>query len=598
MTDGPKRYQLLFAELKRRHVFKVAVVYGAVAFGVLEAADIVFPRIGLPEWTVTLVVALAAIGLPIAIVLAWAFETTPAGVKRTDPAASGELEAIVALPAGRRWPIGIFAAVAVLLLSTSVWWALRDGGAPAAEIADPMLAQSVAVLPFVDLSGGENEYLGDGMAETLINALTRIQGLQVSARTSAFAFKGKNEDVRVIGEQLGVGAVLEGSVQRAGERIRITAQLINTADGFHLWSENFDRDVSDVFAVQDEVARAVVEALQVELLERSGGPIVEQGTRSLVAYNAYLKGRFYWNKRTGQDLIRAATYFEEAITADSGYALAWSGLADSYSLFVPSEYNVTMIPWQEALRRAEDAARQALALDDNLAEAHTSLAAILEKQHEWEEAGEEYRRALASNPRYPTARQWYGTYLLSIGRAEEALAQLKRAEELDPLSMVISVEVGELLDALGRTDEATAHFEKLIAAHPGAELVVYYAFLHYLPLGDYERVSQLAATAMEHNILWAAVITPDEARQLAGPTQDPALRRESLIALAESTVRGELAIAIYRGLGEEELALAALERVTSDSLAVAQYLPSIFMTLGPELAQHPRAQAALVRLRS
>jgi TolB-like protein/tetratricopeptide (TPR) repeat protein len=539
MSNGPKPYQIFFAELKRRHVFKVAAVYSAVAFAVLEAADIVFPRIGLPDWTVTFVVALVAAGLPIAIVLAWAFDSTPGGVKRTDPAASGELEAIVALPRGRRWPTGLLALAAVLMLSGGVWWVLRDGGPSATDAGDSMVAQSVAVLPFVDMSG-ESEYLGDGMAETLINALTRIEGLQVAARTSAFAFKGKNEDVRVIGEKLGVGAVLEGSVQRAGDRIRVTAQLIDASNGFHLWSNNFDRDVNDVFAVQDEVARAVVEALQIELLEGGGRPIVEQGTRDLAAYNAYLKGRFHWNKRTDQDLIQAATYFEEAIATDSSYALAWAALAETYLLYVPSEYDVTVI-------------------------------------------------------RYPTARQWYGTYLLKLGRAEEGLAQLKRAEELDPLSLVIGVEVAELLDAVGRTEEAAAQIEKVLAAHPGAQLATYYGLLHYLMAGDYERVSELAAVAVSEG-LWRE-ISPEQIRGLAERLGDPQLRHQELIALAESTPDGELAIAIYRGLGEEDQALAALERVAGDPLlAVGQYIPAIMMTLGPDLARHPRAQAALAAL--
>lgn len=592
-----KRYQIFFAELKRRHVFKVAAVYGAVAFGVLQAADIALPRLGLPDWTVTFVVALAVLGLPIAVVLAWALEMTPAGVKRTDPAATGELEAITTLPRSRRWPIGIAALAMVTLLSAGVWWALRDAGAPAGEPVDLTLARSVAVLPFVDLSGGESEYLGDGIAETLINALSRIEGLKVAARTSAFAFKGENEDVRVIGDQLGVGAVLEGSVQQAGDRIRITAQLIDTSDGFHLWSNNFDRDASDVFAVQDEVAQAVVEALQLELLERGGRHIVEEGTSSLAAYDAYLKGRFYWNKRTAQDLVRAAAYFEEAIAADSSYARAWSGLADTYLLYAPSEYNVTVIPWQEALDRGEDAARRALALDADLAEAHTSLAAILEKRHQWDEAGEAYRRALAANPRYATARQWYGGYLIGEGRVEEALAQFERAEELDPLSMVIGIEVAEVLDAVGRTDEAGVRIEKWLAADPDVEVVVFYAFMHYLALGDYERVAQIAATAIEADFALGTAVTLDQARSLAELPADAALRRRALRALAESTPEGSLAVAIYRGLGEDERALAALERVTDDSLVVTQYVPAIYMTLGPELVRHPRAQAALARLR-
>jgi TolB-like protein/tetratricopeptide (TPR) repeat protein len=599
MSEGSKRYQIFFAELKRRHVFKVTTVYGAVAFGVLQAADIAFPRMGLPDWTVTLVVALAAAGLPIAAVLAWAYETTPEGVRRTDPVGRSELEAIAALPRGRRWPIGVLALVVVTLFCAGVWWVLRDADRLATDQGASRLAPSVAVLPFVDLSGGETEYLGDGIAETLINALTRVPGLRVTARTSAFAFKGRNEDVRQIGDQLGVGAVLEGSVQTSGERIRVTAQLINAADGFHLWSNNFDRDASDVFAVQDEVARAVVDALQVELMERGGGSIVEEGTRSLAAYNAYLKGRFYWNERTGQDLIRAATYFEEAIAADSSYALAWSGLADTYLLYHPAEYDVTVIPWRESLRRAEAAARRALALEDGLAEAHTSLGAILEKRGLWEEADPQFRRALESNPQYATARQWYGTYLLSLGHGEEALAQLQRAAELDPLSMVINIEVAEVLDALGRSDEAGAQVERMVATYPDAELVMYYAILHYLPLGDFERVSRIASESLAKGAVWSTALTSDEALLLVGADGDPDGSREDLIRLAGSTRRSELAIGIYRGLGQDDQALQALESVAAvDSVAAIQYIPAVMMTLGPDLGREPRAQAAFQRLRA
>jgi TolB-like protein len=191
-------------------------------------------------------------------------------------------------------------------------------------------APSIAVLPLADLSGGTNEYLADGIAETLINALSAVPGLRVAARTSAFSFKGKNQDVRSIAEALGVRTVLEGSVQRSGERLRVTAQLINAKDGFHLWSQTFDRNVTDVFAVQDEVARAVVSALQVKLVGETGVRVTDQGTESLDAYNAYLQGLFFWNKRTAADLVRAERFFSQAIAADSAFAKAWASLT-SYS---------------------------------------------------------------------------------------------------------------------------------------------------------------------------------------------------------------------------------------------------------------------------
>ena len=241
-------------------------------------------------------------------------------------------------------------AVVVVVLSGLAIRSIRTSGAGATPSDD---VPSIAVLPFADLSGGGSEYLGDGIAETLINALSRLEGLRVAARTSAFSFKGRSEDVRAIAASLNVSAVLEGSVQQAGGRIRVTAQLINAADGFHLWSQNFDRDVSDVFAVQDAVARAVVSALKVELLGDREAPIVRQGTDDVAAYNAYLQGRYFWNKRTPQDLERSATFLERAVAIDSNFARAWAGLADAYALFGPSEYDVRSIPWAEAHRRGE-----------------------------------------------------------------------------------------------------------------------------------------------------------------------------------------------------------------------------------------------------
>ena len=544
-----------------------------------------------------------AVPPPVAEVLARALAKTPAD--RFNPVAqfSDSLRVAVgpSARAARRNRVvpAALGLVAVAAIVAAVVFLSR--GARSATLTGGGATPSIAVLPFVDLSGGASEYLGDGIAETLITALSKLEGLRVAARTSAFSFKGRNEDVRTIGEALGVASVLEGSVQRAGDRIRVTAQLVNAGDGFHLWSESFDRDVSDIFAVQDEVARAVVRALELRLLSDPARPVTAQGTESFEAYNAYLQGRFFWNKRTAEDLVRAAALFEEAIAADSNFARAWAGLAATYFLYTPSEYDVTVIPWQEALEQGEAAAHRALAIDPRLADAHTALAAILEKRLALDSAGTAYRRAIELDPRYATARQWYGTYLAKMGRPEEGLEQLRRAEEADPLSLVIVVEVAELLDVLGRTDEATTQYEKALRMFPDVPLVQFFSGLHFLMLGEVARatgVLEQAALGLPY-VARSFRLTPgdtNQVRALGAGLRDPVTRRTTLETIGETARTPDVAVAAYRALGDADRALAALERAVDGPDAIYVYVPHVLAMLGPELRTHPRAVAALDRL--
>jgi TolB-like protein/Flp pilus assembly protein TadD len=448
----------------------------------------------------------------------------------------------------------------------------------------------VAVLPFVDLAGGSNEYLADGIAETLINALSGVPGLRVAARTSAFSFKGKNEDVRAIAEALGVSHVLEGSVQRAGDQLRITAQLINAGDGFHVWSENFDRNVSDVFAVQDEVARAVVSALQVRLAGGANDRVVEQGTKNIDAYNSYLQGLFHWNKRTTADLQRAATYFQQAIAADSGFASAWAGLALAYVLFIPSEYDVPGMSAVDALDRAEQAARKALALDQFNVQAQTALASALDHRGLLEESSREFLRAIELDPRFPTARQWYASNLASRGEMAEALAQMLAAQQLDPLSLVIGVETGEYLDAVGRRADATTQYLRMLEQHPDVYLTHLYAGLHFLVDGDRQRAAPLlGGLALD---LGADSATSDRVRR---SVLDPSDRGAALHALAERTRTPDISIAAYRSVSDHDAAIAAFERAVDGTLWDRIYIGHTRALLGPELSSTPRMQAAIQR---
>jgi serine/threonine-protein kinase len=302
----------------------------------------------------------------------------------------------------------------------------------------------IAVLPFANASPDpDNEYVSDGITDGLINALAQVAGLQVAPRTSVFALKGRHEDVRAIGALLDVSAVLEGSVRRVGDRFRVTAQLSDTADGRLLWSERFDREDRDILALEDELARTIVATLRAHLLGQQPleDPVVRHATRNQRAYHLYLRGRHAWNKRTGPGMEQAVRFFEQAIAEDPGFALAYTGLADAYAQHV--DYRA--MPVAEGLGRARKEAEKAVALDDSLAEAHTSLAWVsFIYDWDWEAAGREFRRAIELDPRYASARQWYSWYLAAMGRVREGLVEAERAVELDPASVSIQRSAGWL----------------------------------------------------------------------------------------------------------------------------------------------------------
>jgi serine/threonine-protein kinase len=342
---------------------------------------------------------------------------------------------------------------------------------------------SVAVLPFADLTADRsNAYLGDGIAETLINALTNVPGLEVAARTSAFSLRETGDDVREIGRQLGVATVLEGSVQRDGERLRVTAQLVKTSDGLQLWSQRFDRDADDIFAVQDQVAQAVVTALRGVLLPGPGRVVAS--TAEPAAYDAYLQGRFFWNKRSISDLERAIEYFEEAILHDSTYAQAWAGLADAY-LMLPFYSTVASA---EVVPKARQAAEHALELNPDLAEAHTTLAyALTVHDWDWAAAEREFRRAIELNPGYATAHKWYSDLLTATGRPDEALAAARRAADLDPRSPNVRTILGRAHWFLGQEEEALAEFDRALELDPSFLLTLMHASWLHWTRGDTTR---------------------------------------------------------------------------------------------------------------
>ena len=455
----------------------------------------------------------------------------------------------------------------------------------------PPGAASVAVLPFVDLSADRTAaYLGDGMAETLINALANVAGLSVAARTSAFSFRDKAEDVREIGRQLGVATVLEGSVQRAGGRLRVTAQLIKTSDGLHLWSQNFDRSASDIFSVQDEVARAVVTALQGKLVAGADTSVVAQGTSIPAAYDAYLLGRFYWNKRTTEGMVRAAGYFQQAIRADSTYAQAWTGLADSYVLFGPAEYNVPGINQDSILTLAEEAARRAIALAPRLGEPWSSLGEVLEYRNRWEEARDAFEKGIALSPQYATGHQWYAYDLMVWNRWDEAVREMERARELDPLSLVIVVSLAIAYDAADRPTDASPLYAQAQMLSPDHVLTLTFLFAHNMLLGQTDQ-----AASDYRRLLVVTGSDSTRAAEVELRLRDPARRTAALRAIA-ATSTPYLGIIVHRVLDGDDSTIAFVARIAKSPERETVNAASLNGFLSPSLRKNPRMQDILVRL--
>ncbi len=392
--------------------------------------------------------------------------------------------------------------------------------------------RSIAVLPFVNASADpENEYLSDGISDELINALTKVDGLRIASRTSAFALKGKPQDIRAIGALLGVSAVLEGTVRKSGDRLRITAQLAAADDGRTLWSERYDRALDDVFVIQDEIARTIVSTLRTTFLADIADPTPQRYTHNLQAYSLYLKGRYCWNKRSQEGVLEAISFFKQAIAHDPDYALAYSGLSDAYALQV----DYRSVPVTDGYRLAREYALKALALDESLPEAHTSLAWVLHV-YDWDWAGamREYARALQLNPGFATAHHWLAHLLVVNGQADQAMAEVLTAVELDPSSLSVRRGVGWISYYTRRYDQALYHLRRAVAMNPTSEDT-------YRVMG-LVLMQQRAYAEAEHAFREAITLSPDLSYATAGVAHVLALsgRRpeaEAIVAELEARAR-------------------------------------------------------------
>jgi TolB-like protein/Tfp pilus assembly protein PilF len=570
--------QRFLAELKRRKVFQVAAVYGAGVFAVLQGVDVLVPALGLPESLVTIVAIAGFVGFPLVLLVAWIYERTPQGLIRTADASPGEITRIIEAPAAKRWPVGLAAAAGTALLLVGGWLALgrpaaSSGGqgasgeraGPPAGMTAAGTAQaagdradetpSIAVLPFADLSEeGDKEYFADGLAEELIDALVRVEGLRVAARTSSFAFKGGNADVRTIADSLGVQTVLEGSVRASGDKLRITAQLIQASDGFHLWSGSYDRQLTDVFEVQEEIAGAISEALLGSLGIGAVSDLSVART-DIEAYEQYLLGRAFVSQR-GDALRRAEEHFRAAIAIDSLYAPAWGGLAEVYAHY-PYYFEVDV---EESLATAEDAARRALAIDSTSASARVALGSVLRDRHEWDAAERELKRALELAPESSEAHGEYGQYLLEIGRLDEGVEESNRALALDPLSGQKLGVAGMYELAAGREEDG---LEKLWRARnfPVATAVLAQHLAYRGRLDEAAEAARLDATAADELSLLVEALRSPEGSELRSRGLEFASTPGSL----ESRMGGDTGQPAWLILfGEPDGALDLLETTVGD----------------------------------
>jgi adenylate cyclase len=539
----------LLSELRRRRVFRAAVIYVVVAYGVMQAANNFFPPLRLPEWTLTLVAALCVLGLPIALVLAYVFDLTKEGVRRTEPTTPVFASPLLGVSVRR----GLLAGSLALALMAAAWAGYDGYGSRAA------IDRSIAVLPFVNLSDvAGNEYFSDGMTDEILTNLSRVGVLRVISRTSVMQYKGTDKRLRQIGAELGVRHILEGSVQRVDNRIRIHAQLIDAQTDEHLWADKYDRDLADVFAVQSEIAREIAHALHARLTRAERRSIERIPTADLEAYQLYLRGRFFWNQRTEEGLAKSIVLFQEAVARDAAYALAYAGLADSYTVLGANGHRQP----EEVYPRARAAARTALRLDPTLAQPHAALGLILSRyEWRWSDAVRESERAIQLDPAYATAHHWYAWNLAPLGRLDEALEAIRRARHLDPLSLSINTQIGSLLYYARRYREAERELMHALELDPSYNMAQAELASTYLQTGELRKALDAVGKVSDPTGQYSRLPLLARVHARAGRTAEARGILQELLALSSIQYISPAAVAlVYVDLGETDSAFEWLQR--------------------------------------
>ena len=493
---NPKEF---FGELKRRNVYKVAVAYAVVGWLLIQVATQVFPFLEIPNWAIRLVILLTALGFPVALIIAWAFELTPGGIKRTEAADAARQHS-----RGGMW-------IAVVVIAAALSFGLFFLGRYTVGTATPRLSdvvsaansqKSIAVLPLVNTSGDpSNEYFSDGLSEELIAVLAKIPELKVIGRSSSFFFKGKSGDSATIGQKLGVGNLIEGSVRKQGDRVRIIAELISASDGRSLWSETYDRELKDVFAVQAEIAKSVAEQMKVKLLGEVAASDAVRSSENPAAHNAVLQSDFYFQQQTAEGVRRAITFLEEAVRLDPNYALAYAKLAQAWRQYAASFSTEATEDTAKAYDQARLAADKAISLAPDLAQARMAVGLLaMNPDLDFRTAEQEFRRVLQSAPSDAAAKNALSMALLAQGRLTEAERSCREAISLDPLLTTAWYNTGRVVVGLGRYKEAEELFRKGIEIQPHASR--FHSYLAMLDILQNRPAQAMANAQLESEGFW------------------------------------------------------------------------------------------------
>ena len=475
-------------ELSRRNVFRVGIAYIVICWLIAQAAELALDSFDAPAWVIKTILLVLVLGFPLALFFAWAYELTPEGLKKEKEVDRSQS---ITSQTGRKLDFIIIGVLTVGLLFVVVDNYFVEEPAPEQDNSAVKL-RSIAVLPFVNMSNDpDQEYFSDGISEELLNLLAKIPAFRVAGRTSSFAFKGRGVDLRLIGDSLGVESILEGSVRKSGDRVRITAQLVNTDDGFHLWSETYDRTLDDIFAVQDDIANSVVRELKVTLLGEA--PQVaghERGINNADAYNAYLRGLFFLNQSGPENLAKAATYMEQAVELAPDSALAWAGLSSAKSAYAGQMSND---PSTE-LSQAREAAERALMLDDSLPEVYLAFANFQQDfDWDWDSAEKNTTRALELRPGDISAQLKQSNLLTTRGRFDEARRALQQIIREDPLNYRVQRGLMSVLYFLGEYDEAKQLGERLIEQDPAMPFAHGWLSFVYMHQGNHQKAIDVAS---------------------------------------------------------------------------------------------------------
>ena len=591
----------LWGELKRRNVVRVTVSYVIVGWLILQFADVLVPLLALPEWVGRLIFLLLLVGFPLALFFAWAYELTPEGLKKETDVDRSES---ITLITGRKLDFIIIGVLMLALVMFAVerFVLLPDRTQPIDapdEIVATEVQQSIAVLPFLNMSADpEQEYFGDGIAEEILNGLAQIQDLQVAARTSSFYFKGEKVNLKTIGETLNVNHVLEGSVRKSGNRLRITVQLIKIEDGFHLWSETYNRDTSDIFAVQEEIARTVIEKLHLKLGLAKDEKLVKQGTDNVEAYNWYLRGRYFVEQQSAESFPKAIESYTKVTELEPGFAGGYGGLAYAMS------YNTIWFgAYESVASQIRDAYSRALAIDANQTDALLAKAQDrIMTDFDYAEADTLIRKALSQgrNKVLVVDFAWFA-FLLPQKRYAEALKLLRELEQQDPLSSLVKQGIGIMLLYLGRHEEAIVKLKEGLELNPADFFAYFFLADVYMRMERFAE-SDNAIRAMENilgkDFFWTLSLRTNWHWRI-GNRVEAEENLEHTIKLYEA-VEGKRPFATWIGfnsirLGYVDEGITWLERAYNKPEFFATTVHNLSQDL-PELKDNPRYQTLLKKM--